>query len=195
MGQRLKTPWCCLLNVKKKKGWLNDQRLERGAKYLVWRPWAIILPVVFFLSSTLTTATALPTRNAFDSISISSCVFFYIYVNQFCKERHLINLRKKERKLHREKQHQGMKHWSPLKLRNVKLRLCRSLLILSNPPASPLLLRVRISLRSFLNKFTKVIRDSFFLEIRDLLFMWLLPGDEEGFSWSRRYGQVRWDPL
>lgn len=43
------------------------------ARYLVWRPCAIIFPVFLFLNSTLTTATAFPTRNAFASISISSC--------------------------------------------------------------------------------------------------------------------------
>ena len=42
------------------------------ARYLVWRPWAIIFPVFFFFNSTLTTPTALPTRRTLASISISS---------------------------------------------------------------------------------------------------------------------------
>lgn len=42
------------------------------ARYLVWRPWAKTLLVFFFLNSTLTTATAFPTRRTLASISISS---------------------------------------------------------------------------------------------------------------------------
>lgn len=45
--------------------------LEIG-RYLVWRPWAIIAPLFFFLKSTLADPTALPARRTLASISISS---------------------------------------------------------------------------------------------------------------------------
>jgi hypothetical protein len=41
-------------------------------RYLVWRPWAIIAPLFFFLKSTLADPTALPARRTLASISISS---------------------------------------------------------------------------------------------------------------------------
>ena len=40
-------------------------------RYLVWRPWAIIAPLFFFLKSTLPDPTALPARRTLPSISIS----------------------------------------------------------------------------------------------------------------------------
>lgn len=43
--------------------------------YLVWRPWAKIWPVFFFLNSTLITAIVFPTRRTLPSISISSSTY------------------------------------------------------------------------------------------------------------------------
>lgn len=48
--------------------------LLRRPRNLVWRPWATIFPVFFFLISTLTTPIAFPTRKTFASISISSWI-------------------------------------------------------------------------------------------------------------------------
>jgi hypothetical protein len=58
--------------------------LTKG-RYLVWRPWAKIWPVFFFLNSTLTTAIAFPTRRTLVSISISS--YHYISHRELNKKR------------------------------------------------------------------------------------------------------------
>jgi len=60
--------------------------LTKG-RYLVWRPWAKILPVFFFLNSTLTTAIAFPTRRTLLSISISS--YNYISHRELNKKKEL----------------------------------------------------------------------------------------------------------
>jgi hypothetical protein len=77
--QRMCSVWCVIqwyITGSRERTTMKDLQavyiLLEIRRYLVWRPWAIIAPLFFFLKSTLADPTALPARRTLASISISS---------------------------------------------------------------------------------------------------------------------------